>query len=149
MQKIASLAFALMGAILLMGAGRPAAAAGHPYSEGPVSDIAAIRTADGKFEEYMAWLAGPWKEFMEAQKAAGVITGYAVYMAYPHNPNEPDLYLQVTYKNMAALDDFNAKVDPIAEKVFGPMQKADAEQAARSSIRTVLGEELIRELKLK
>jgi len=126
-----------------------AAAADRPYTEGNVSNVTAIRTQDGMFDDYMAWISGPWKQFMEAQKAAGLIVSYEVYSAMPRGPHDPDLYLVTVYKNMAALDDLNNKTDAIAEKAFGPTSKANADAVARGKLRTVLGDELVRELKLK
>ena len=34
----------------------------HPYSEGPVVNVSSIRTLEGKFDEYMNWLATVWKK---------------------------------------------------------------------------------------
>lgn len=140
---------AVVGVLALMSLGQAAIAADHPFTEGAVSTISSIRTVDGMFDDYMAWLAGPWKQFMEAQKQAGIITGYHVYLAFPRTPAEPDLYLEVTYKNMAALDNLDARVEPISEKIMGPMSKANADTIARGKMRTVLGDETIRELTLK
>jgi hypothetical protein len=72
-----------------------------------------------------------------------------VYQATPRGPNDADLYLVVTYKNMAALDNLNARVDPIVEKIEGSLAEQNKAYAARSRIRTILGDELIREAKLK
>lgn len=140
---------AVAGVLALMSLGQVATAADHPYTEGPVSTITSIRTVDGMFEDYMTWLAGPWKQLMEAQKQAGIIVGYHVFMTSPRGLDEPDLYLEVTYKNMAAMDNLDARVDPISEKIMGSMQKATADQIARGKMRTVLGDQMIRELALK
>ena len=40
----------------------------HPYTEGPVINVARIRTVDGKHEEYLQWLATKWKAQEEAAK---------------------------------------------------------------------------------
>ena len=126
-----------------------AGAADRPYSEGTVSEISSIRTEPGKFDDYLAWLAGPYKQMMEAQKAAGIIVDYAVYSTTPRSPNDPDLYLVTVYKNMAALDDLAAKSDPIAEKLQGSMAEQNKAYVERGKMRTVLGSELIREAVLK
>jgi hypothetical protein len=140
---------ALAGLFLSFFAVGAALAADRPYTEGPVLDVSSIRTQDGMFDEYMKWLDGPYKQFMDAEKAAGLILGYNVYVAEPRTPDDPDLYLVIAYKDMAALDNLSEKSDAMAEKVFGNMQKASADTVARGKIRTVLGSELIRELKLK
>lgn len=128
---------------------RIAFASDRPYTEGPVVVVTSIRTAPGGFDEYVAWLAGPWKEFMEAQKKAGVILDYRVFETRPATPSEPDLYLEVFYKNWAAFDGLEAKVDPISEKVFGPRQQRNAAAASRDQIRTVLGDQTMQEIHLK
>jgi hypothetical protein len=140
---------ALAGLLLSFMAVGIAAAADRPYSEGMVSEISSIRTEPGKFDDYMAWLAGPYKQLMEAQKAAGLIVGYAVYATVPRSPQDPDLYLVTVYKNMAALDDFAAKSDPIAEKIEGSLAEQNKAYIERGKMRTVLGSQLIREAVLK
>jgi len=126
-----------------------AEAADRAYSEGPVSVVSSIRTKPGMFDEYLKWLAGSWKQGMEAEKAAGVILGYAVYSATPRGPDDADLYLVTTYKNMAALDGLDAKTDPIYEKLMGSQQQQSEAAIARGKMRTVIGDELIREMVLK
>ena len=140
---------ALAGLLLSFLAVGIAGAAERPYSEGKVSNVSAIRTEPGKFDDYMAWLAGPWKQMMEAQKAAGLIVDYAVYSSVPRTPQDADVYLITVFKNMAALDDLDAKSDPIAEKLQGSMAEQNKAYIERGKMRTVLGSELIREAVLK
>jgi hypothetical protein len=140
---------ALAGAFAFAALSGTAAAADRPYTDGPVTNVSSIRTMPGMFDDYVTWLAGPYKQAMEAQKAAGVILGYAVYSTIPRGPNDPDLYLLTTYKNMAALDDLNAKTDPIFEKLQGSLAEQNKAYIERSKMRTILGDMLIREAILK
>jgi hypothetical protein len=140
---------ALAGLLLSFLAFGVAGAADRPYSEGTVSSVSSIRTEPGRFDDYVAWLAGPWKQMMEAQKAAGNIVGYAVYSSVPRTPQDADIYLITVYKNMAALDDLDAKSDPIMEKLQGSLAEQNKAYVERGKIRTVLGSELIREAVLK
>jgi len=140
---------ALAGLMLSFIAVGVAGAADRPYSEGAVSEISSIRTEPGRFDDYMAWLAGPYKQMMEAQKSAGLIVDYAVYATTPQSPHDPDLYLVTVFKNMAALDDLAAKSDPIMEKLQGSLAEQNKAYVERGKIRTVLGSELIREAVLK
>ena len=41
---------------------------------------------------------------MEATKKAGLIIDYKVFRATPKSADQPNIYLWITYKNMAALD---------------------------------------------
>ena len=126
-----------------------AAAADRPSTEGEVVNVSAVRTEPGMFEEYMKYLAGPYKQSMEEQKKAGVIVDYAIYAANPRSPHDPDLYLITVYKKMAALDDLNSKTDGITEKVFGTLEQQSTATVQRGKLRTLLGDEYIRELNLK
>ena len=126
-----------------------AAAADRPYTEGPVVNVSAIRTQPGMFDAYMAYLAGPYKQSMEAQKAAGLILDYSVHTVAPRSPDDPDLYLITVYKDMAALDGLQDKMDPIQEKVFGSEQQQAAKTIERGKMRTLVGNQLLRQLILK
>lgn len=139
---------ALMASALLVGG--VAVAQEHPYTEGQVVEVTSVKVKDGQFENYMKFLDGPYKASMEAAKKAGLVTDYGVYGAEPHNPNEADLYLVVSYPNMAVFDGMQAKMDAITQKATGldvaQAQKASGERS--ESMRTILGSEQLRELKL-
>jgi hypothetical protein len=137
-----------LGAVLALGA-TVASAADRPYTEGSVLNVSSIRTEPGMFDAYMNFLATTYKQNMEAQKAAGIILDYDVYVAVPRGPDDPDIYLVTTYKNMAALDGLAEKTDPIMQKLFGDMAQRSAATISRGKMRTALGSEQIRELKLK
>ena len=136
--------------LLLLGLALPAAAQDRVYSDGPVTNVTAVKVVDGQFENYMGHLQKNWKGMMEEAKKAGYVVDYHVYSAQAHNPQEADLYLVVTYPNMATLDGMQAKMDPILQKVL-KMNPREAEEASgkRVVMRTILGEELLRELVLK
>src|SRR5271165_1517877 len=99
--------------------GLPALADDHAFTEGPVVNVAAIRTEYGKFDDYMKYLATTWKAEQEAAKKAGYIISYRVITVEPRGENDPDIYLVINYKNWAALDGATAKGDAIAKQVEG------------------------------
>jgi hypothetical protein len=140
--------FALLLALCALAA--PAFAQERAYTEGPVSQVSAIKVVDGQYENYLAYLQKNWKAVMEEAKKAGYVLDYRVYAAQAHNPQEADLYLVVTYPNMAMLDDMAKKMDPITEKVMkmNPRQSDEA-SGKRVVMRELLGAELLRELVLK
>jgi hypothetical protein len=142
--------FACGAAVLCLSlAGTTALAEDHAYTEGPVSQVSAIRTVDGHFDDYMAWIDTVWKKEQEAAKKAGYIVGYEVFMAQPRGDNDADIYLMITYKNYAALDDWIVKGDTIAKEIEGSVSAANQAEADRSKIRRVLGSETIQTLNLK
>ncbi len=51
--------------VALSGAAFVTQAQERPYREGPVTEISFVKVKPGKFDEYMAYLAGPYRELME------------------------------------------------------------------------------------
>ena len=94
----------LAAGLLLLSLAAPAFAQDRAWSEGPVTNVSSIRVVDGQFENYMDYLSKNWKPVMEEARKAGYVLSYAVFSAAPKTPQEPDLYLVVTYPNMATLD---------------------------------------------
>ena len=110
---------ALAAFILFASASFTALADDHTYSEGPVVNVSSIRTVDGKFDDYMHWLSTTWKKMQEESKKKGYIVDYQVLGVEPRGPDDPDLYLIITYKNWAALDGALAKGDEISKASRG------------------------------
>lgn len=130
----------------------PALAAGDmgpSFENGPVWDYAQVQTKDGHFDDYMAWLSTDWKAQQEALKKAGVIIDYKVLLVANPRQGEPDIILATEYKNMAALDTPVSEQYAMQAKISGSIAKSDEQQAARGSIRTILGDVMVREAILK
>ena len=121
----------------------------HAYTEGAVVNVSSIRTVDGKFDDYMKWLSTTWKAQNEAAKKAGYLVSYEVISVEPRGPDDPDLYLVLTYKNWAALDGALAKADEITKQIEGSVAAASQSQFERAKIRRVLGSTTMQVLDLK
>ena len=123
------------------------------YTDGPVTDVQYVRVDYGRFETYVDWLHSTWKPTMEAAKKAGLIIDYKVLRATPKTPDEPNIYLMITYKNMAASvgdnGDKSAAFEAVTERVIGSLEFQNKKRVERGQYRTVLGSELVRELVLK
>jgi len=118
------------------------------YTDGPVTEVDYIGVEYGHFEEYIDWLNSTWKPTMEATKKAGLIIDYKVFSATPKSPDQPNIFLWITYKNMAALDK-GAEEEAVAKKVICSTECQNKARVGRNEYRKVLGTELIRELSLK
>ena len=127
----------------------PAYADGKDWNDGPVINVASIRTVDGHFDEYMHWLATTYKKQQEAAKKAGVITAYRVIVVEARGPNDPDILLVTEFKNWAALDRLGSKFDQVSAQIEGSVEAAAKSEADRSKIRTVLGSRTEQEAILK
>jgi hypothetical protein len=121
----------------------------HPFTEGQVVQVSAIRTEYGKFDDYMKFLDTTWKATQEASKKAGYSTGYKVITVEPRGENDPDIYLVVYFKNWAALDGGTAKGDAIAAQVEGSVAAANKGAVDRGKMRRVLGSWTGQQLDLK
>src|SRR5919201_1003637 len=120
------------------------------YSLGPVTQVDYIHVEYGHFEEYMAWVTSTWAPTMEAAKKAGLIVGYKVFQASPKSPDQPNVYLEITYKNMAAyagdIGDQAAAFDAVTDKVICNTACQNQARVHRNEIRKVLGTEVTREI---
>ena len=119
------------------------------YSEGPVTEVNYIQVEYGHFEEYIDWLNSTWKPTMEAMKKAGLIIDYRVVRATPKTPDQPNIFLMITFKDVAAALDKGVELEEVAKKVIGSTEVQNKARVGRNEYRKVLGTEYIRELILK
>src|SRR5579859_125200 len=123
------------------------------YSYGPVTQVLYAHVEYGHFDEYMAWVTSTWVPTMEAEKKAGLIIGYKVVQAEPKSPDEPNLHLEITYKNMAAyagdIGDQAAAFDAVTDKVICDTACQNQARVHRNEIRKLLGIEVFREIVFK
>lgn len=140
----------LLFALLAFTVGSVTAQDDRPYGEGPVTVVTSVKVMDGQYDNYMAYLAKTYRPMMEAQKKAGLVLHWAIYDANPRNESEADLYLSVTYPNMATFDNSYEKFSPIQREVTGMnRQQAASASADRNSMRKILGSEMVREVILR
>ena len=119
------------------------------YTDGPVTDVTYIQVEYGHFEEYIDWLNSTWKPTMEAYKKAGLIIDYKVLQATPKSPDQPNIYLWITFKNAAAALDKGVELEAVAKQVIGTTEVQNKARVHRNDYRKVMGGELFRELILK
>ncbi len=118
------------------------------YADGPVTNVTYIRVEYGRFEDYIDWLNSTWKPTVEAMKKAGLIVDYKVCTATPKSADQPNIFLMITFKNMAALDK-GVELEDVAKKVIGSTEVQNKARVGRNEYRKLLGSDLIRELILK
>jgi hypothetical protein len=134
-------AFAVIGGV--------ANATDRPYTEGTVSIVNSLRTKPGMYDTYMRYLATTYRQLMEEAKKAGHVVDYNVYSTSPRGPDDPNVYLVVTYKNMAAFDGLSDRMDGIQQKIVGSPEQRDAAAIDREKMRTMVGSEMIRHVVFK
>ena len=121
----------------------------RPYTDGTVSVVSSIRTLPGMHQTYMKYLATTYRQLMEEQKKAGIIVDWSVYQVQPRGPDDPNVYLVTTYKNLAAMDNLSDKTEAIQAKLIGTQEQRDAATVDREKMRRALGTEMIRQVVFK
>jgi len=140
---------ALAGLLVLTAVSSVTLAADRPYEEGPVTIVSSLRTLPGMNDAYLRYLATTYRTNMEAAKKAGIVLDYRVYETTPRSPDEPNIYLTVTYKNMAAMDGLDDRMEPIMQSSFGDEAARSKAAIDREKMRRPLGQEMIREVVFK
>src|SRR5579859_349898 len=123
------------------------------YTYGPVTEVDYIHVEYGHFEEYMAWVTSTWKPTMEAEKKAGLIRGYKVFQSEPKSPDQANVYLEITFKDMAAyagdIGDQADAFDAVTDRVICNTTCQNQARVHRNEIRKLLGVEVTREIVFK
>jgi hypothetical protein len=90
---------------------------------------------------------------MEALKKAGIIIDYKVFQASPKSPDQPNIFLMLTFKNMAAyagdIGDQADAFEAVTEKVICDSACQNQARVHRNEIRKFLGTEVTREIIFK
>jgi hypothetical protein len=90
------------------------------------------------------------KPFIDEEKRQGLIVDYKLLLKETKsNPQDWDICIAVEYKNHAALDGLDAKIEAIRDKVLGGKQQAHQIGEKREEIREVISDELLQEIYLK
>lgn len=119
------------------------------YTEGPFTEVDMIHVEYGHFEEYVDWLNSTWKPTMEAYKKAGLIIDYKVFKLTPKSPDQPNIYLWITFKNAAAALDKGVELEEVAKKVICDTECQNKARVGRNEYRKVIGIDHVRELILR
>jgi hypothetical protein len=119
-----------------------------PYTEGNVWGITLVRVKPGMLDDYLKNLIGAWKKENEQAKKEGLVLSYKVIGAPAANKDDWNLMLMVEFKNMAALDEADAKFRAIASKLATEEEQKKGVHA-RAEVREIIGDKLGRELVLK
>lgn len=116
------------------------------YDNGPVWTVGYVETKPGMFDEYMAYINGPYRALQEAGKKRGDILAWHVLAVDSPREHEPDVILLIEFKNMAVFDRALAELDKDTNTVFGSGPKFNQSAIKREDIRVLRGGVTAREL---
>jgi hypothetical protein len=119
------------------------------YSYVSAVRVVKLRILPGKTKEFYAAFAYAPKVF-EAEKAAGIITGYEIFASVNYEgPDKYDVLYVIHFKNLAVLDTSGDLAEPIVAKVYGSPEKRAEIMKLRADSTEVVSSELVREIQLK
>lgn len=90
-----------------------------PYSQGPVERVTLLTIVPGHSDPFFADFKANVIPIWESEKAAGLITGYQIFLNQTSSNPDWDFGFAITYKDMAALDGLPDKIYDLRMKHFG------------------------------
>jgi hypothetical protein len=126
------------------------ATAQDQYTEGTVSRVTLVHILPGHFDAFMADVKNNIKPIWDAEKSAGIIEGYDIFLNQTRaSIDDWDVGFVLTYKNMAALDGLGMKVLELRMKQYGNKSKEQQVIDKRVENGRVVGSYLTRSITLK
>jgi hypothetical protein len=126
------------------------ATAQDQYTEGTVSRVTLVHILPGHFDAFMADVKNNLKPIWDAEKSAGIIEGYDIFLNQTKaSIDDWDIGFVITYKNMAALDGLGMKVLELRMKQYGNKSKEQQVIDKRVENARAVGSYLTRSITLK
>jgi hypothetical protein len=145
MMKSMIVAFAAM---LLSATSAMAQPVPRNYDKESVTLVQEFQIAPGKLNAFMQDYAANQVAGLEIGKKVGGILGYGVSTPITRRPGEPNVYLIITFKDLASYDRSFERADQTAIAVYGSLEKASAAAAKRGEYTTMISSRLLQNLKL-
>ena len=126
------------------------AVAQDQYTEGGVTRVTLVQILPGHFNAFMEDLKNNLKPIWEAQKKAGLIQDYGLFLNVTKaNADDWDIGFSISYKNFAALDGLAQKVLDLRMKQYGDKSKEQQVIDKRIQNARVVTSVLTRDITLK
>jgi hypothetical protein len=126
-----------------------AAHAQVPYTQGPVERVVLISILPGHSDAFFADIKANVIPLWESEKAAGLITGYQIFLSQTSSNPDWDFGYTLTYKDMAALDGLPDKVYDLRMKHYGDKTSEQKVIDKRVENAKVVSTQLIRDITLR
>ncbi len=113
---------ALRIAVLVLFASIVSLSAAHaqvPYIQGPVERVTLLSVTPGRSDALYADFKANVIPLWESEKAAGLITGYQIFLNQTSSNPDWDFGFAISYKDMAALDGLPDKIYDLRMKHYG------------------------------
>src|SRR2546428_5676241 len=123
----------------------------HPKvcSEGSVWGITMVRVKTGMGDEYQRSLNSNLKKIYDEARKQGLMMSYKILSGDANGQGDWDMLIMTEFKNMAALDGLDDKMDAIQMKMVGTEDVQKKLMMSRVDMRDIIGTKLMRELGFK
>lgn len=120
------------------------------YTEGTVERVTLVHILPGHLNAFMNDIKTNLQPVWDAEKSNGLILGYQLFLNQTKSsPDDWDLGVAITYKNMAALDGLGMKVLDLRMKQYGDKGKEQQAIDKRVENEHVVASYLIRNITMK
>lgn len=120
------------------------------YNEGTVERVVLLRILPGHANAFWDDVKTNLQPIWDEEKSQGLIEGYQLFLNQTKsNPEDWDVGLFITYKNMAALDGLSMKILDLRMKKFGDKSKEQQVVNKRVENIEVVRSSLIRNITMK
>ncbi len=120
------------------------------YNEGTVTRVVLLRVLPGHASAFWEDVKTNFEPIWNEEKSQGLIESYGLFLNQTKgNPEDWDVGVELTYKNMAALDGLSMKVFDLRMKKFG--NKSNEQQVINKRVENyqVIASYLTRNITLK
>lgn len=139
-----------VGAVLLAAIAMPATAMDKNYKRGSVWSVTLVKVEPGKGDEYLDSLKDAFMRVNDEAVKEKVILSYKILVGDASNNTDWNVMIMTEAPNFASLDTMEAKMDAIAAKAYGSLDKAEATDkeamTSRAKIRTIYGDKMLQEI---
>jgi len=131
------------------------ATAQEHWTEGPVWECSAYRTAPGMFDTYLKWIRTHSEPINAEAKKQGLIIDFKTFVKWPADPHDWDVMFCTLYPSFAKAMDYDpsdeAKYDAIAEKHWATADEDKQSELAQPplEVRKYLSTMHVREVNLR
>jgi hypothetical protein len=116
------------------------------YQKGPVTLVQEYQVAPGKLNAFMQDFAKNQQAGLEMGKKNSGIISYGVATPIARRAGEPNLYLTITFKDLASYDRSYETADKTAVAVYGSLENAAQAASKRGEYATVVSSILLQGL---
>jgi len=147
MKKAVRLSLLILGFSLLL---TGVSMAQDQYNEGTVERVNLLRIYPGHGNAFWEDVKNNLEPLWSQEKSQGLIEGYQIFLNQTKSgPEDWDIGVAITYKNMAALDGLGMKIFDLRMKKFGDKSKEQQVINKRVENFQVVDSYLIRNVTLK